>query len=1831
MSNGLTVRGYPREGEVRAPDAFEELYGAQVTYRPRAEVTTRSTGARGEQRAVDLDGADDEILEIETSDGLVHFTTLGGARADAASRGSRSLEDLITVGRGASPIAGVTRSVFDVVDPDIKAALATLKEAASGAAAERLAQALLDPVARAAMKKVAAWIDRPVADDAPAEIRRKRAKRRGVYQIDQALQLDPADLRESPLSTSGTAGQPTLVLLHGTFSHTEAAFAGLRRTDEWGRLTARYGERIYALEHATLSQTPVENALDAARILPEGARLHLVSHSRGGLVGEALSLTRYLLDNDLDLDAATAILRKANPNSPDIQSLTELRQVMKDRNLSVERFARVACPARGTILASRRVDQYATYLFNALRLLPGVPGTGVAEAVKLLLLTFLDQRADVRALPGLEAQMPESPFIALLNTCPGPGAADHLGVIAGDVEGSGLLKRLKVLGADLFFREDHDMVVNTGAMARGVPRIGGGRVAGFKGPAYSHSNYFTDRAARGALERWMLADKLDGVTGFADPASVARRGPTRGIAASRLTGTVLVVPDVLGSTLSVGGQPFWPDPSALSGDGLDDFLTSTKPWESGELVGQYAPLAAMLGPHYRAFPYSPAEDLATAAGRLNDAIAAAEANGPVHVVAHGTGCRIVLAADQAADQAADAAADAAAGKTAGKPAGIAASNGRATTLGQRILLSPPLQGSAAARARSTGRDALTAALTLVSGGDPVQIATRLERRLELGSAQALAEPLPPAPWARYVAVFGRAAYTWTTDPVTGELRFTDTGDGHTVLSEPPGALVAHYLWVPFDRLVTDEKALGLILQLLAEPNAVPASQRPHQRNATLSAPPTSFPVLFPTGPDLVWASMGAPVPPEREQTTLEVRVVHGNLAGASEKLIVGTQFGTPIAGAEKALDARLDGALSRHRLLGQYPGARGTCQLFVRPEKAGAGAAVIGLGDPGDLSPGDLTAGIAQACLRLVAQTDDDASSLEIATVLIGTMGAGALAVPSSVNAAITGVRRANRRLSDLDLPHHVNSLTIYELYEDRAIEALHAAVRLEPTSTATEDDILLIDGVLHEGTDGRPGSPRSDYNADRWRTIRVSGMEPANTGDPLWALSFTETGRSAGAATQISVAQHKIIEALVAQSVGSPSVDEQINNTLYELLVPRSMKGQGRPSENIMYMLDEHAAALPFEMLATRSFDDGVVPIAIEVGLIRRLESTHIRDLVRPSPGRKALVIGDPWLGEGADSVQLDGAVREARAVADLLESRGWEVRALIPDAKGGRVDTQMVLNALFAHEYRIIHIAAHGQYDAEHPERSGVRIGPDDYLTAAEFEQMQTTPDLVFLNCCHVGSGVGRPDRLASSISRKLIDNGIRAVVAAGWAVDDEAAALFATTFYDKLLAGGNLGSATLQARRNVYKEFHHATNTWGAYQVYGEPAFQLEREQRSRRTGDLTSRRGFREQLQAITELSRISCPESEQDLGEQLRKLVKDGERWIRGMEHQAIGEAWRALGDYDQAIAAYGEAMATGGSGAGFDVIAQLSTAHAHRAADLLRRGEPDSDGHFSQAVELLGQWRFLAFYTTGSGANAQLLMAEATVQQHRLWRDAAGIQDRAVVAEALQSAGAKFAQAARSLELVAPQSKDAQFARLSAVVLDHLAAANRSSRRKGAAQVIEAWTTQLQAVRDAAGAAPWSAAPYERTRVPDAELALHIVTGSPDEAAIAASYERIFEQGVSTRERETIIRWIELVQACLPSTPQGDERRASLDLIRRVLQQWVSATAAPTIPASGSDGSADAADHPADHPADRHVPEQRKEEPCPATPSTSDSTTSTPLSTTGGTANSKVASTMPPA
>ena len=213
-----------------------------------------------------------------------------------------------------------------------------------------------------------------------------------------------------------------------------------------------------------------------------------------------------------------------------------------------------------------------------------------------------------------------------------------------------------------------------------------------------------------------------------------------------------------------------------------------------------------------------------------------------------------------------------------------------------------------------------------------------------------------------------------------------------------------------------------------------------------------------------------------------------------------------------------------------------------------------------------------------------------------------------------------------------------------------------------------------------------------------------------------------------------RLIDRIVEQSITNPNVDRQIYNTLYELLVPVSLKGQ-KSTDHLMYILDEHAVRLPLEMLASRSYEDGdITPLAVEAGLVRRLETAAFRERVRPATGAKALVIGDP---PTTRYQRLPGAIVEGPRGRGLPRTARLRRGAPHPSGRqrlrlrGRGVDHEQP----FAHDYRIVHIAGHGALNERNPSMSGVLIGDDIRLTASEIQQMQTTPDLVFLNCCHLG----------------------------------------------------------------------------------------------------------------------------------------------------------------------------------------------------------------------------------------------------------------------------------------------------------------------------------------------------------------------------------------------------------------------------------------------------------------------------------------------------------------
>jgi CHAT domain-containing protein len=155
--------------------------------------------------------------------------------------------------------------------------------------------------------------------------------------------------------------------------------------------------------------------------------------------------------------------------------------------------------------------------------------------------------------------------------------------------------------------------------------------------------------------------------------------------------------------------------------------------------------------------------------------------------------------------------------------------------------------------------------------------------------------------------------------------------------------------------------------------------------------------------------------------------------------------------------------------------------------------------------------------------------------------------------------------------------------------------------------------------------------------------------------------------------------------------------------------------------------------------------------------------------------------------------------------------------EKKISRGSAAEIIQALFSDEYKIIHLAGHGVFNEDPTKGSGMVIGKNVFLSTREISQMSSVPELVFVNCCHLGKTDGAAEafyrnrfKLAANIGTQLIENGVKVVIAAGWAVDDAAALEFTKVFYDYMFEGYEFGKAVQEARQVIYEKYKY-TNTW------------------------------------------------------------------------------------------------------------------------------------------------------------------------------------------------------------------------------------------------------------------------------------------------------------------------------------------------------------------------------------------------------------------------------------
>ncbi|MEO5895363.1 MAG: CHAT domain-containing protein [Vicinamibacterales bacterium] len=579
-----------------------------------------------------------------------------------------------------------------------------------------------------------------------------------------------------------------------------------------------------------------------------------------------------------------------------------------------------------------------------------------------------------------------------------------------------------------------------------------------------------------------------------------------------------------------------------------------------------------------------------------------------------------------------------------------------------------------------------------------------------------------------------------------------------------------------------------------------------------------------------------------DEPTLRITVVNGDLTFEAATLLLGHYDATRLTGTEKIMDRLIGGTMDRSLAMGVYPVAIGSNQIFInnRPNlERGTfmprpkAVLIAGLGEEGKLRAPDLVRSVRQAVIawsqRLAEGKATAPRRFELASTLLGSGGTG-VSAGQAARLIAEGVYQANMLLANNDAAESpstrgapaVSHLRFIELYLDRATDAWRA-LRLQE---AARPGRYLIAEAVTQGTGAlqRPADP--GYRGAEFDFISVLGARDAD-GVPM--ISYTLDTRRARSEVRAQRAQSRLINELVATASNSQSNDQQIGRTLFGLLIPIELEAYLTGSGEVQIELDPQTAAIPWELLDTKRESDSDPPWAIKVNLLRKLRIREFRERVSDAGlEASALVIGEPECPP--DFPRLYGARAEAIAVRDCLAGpAGLDaslVTALVSDepTQSGP-SAREVVNALFERPWRIMHIAGHG-VPATSGNPAGVVLSNGTFLGSAEIESMRTVPELVFINCCHLGAADARQllntynrAEFASGVAGALISIGVRCVIAAGWAVDDDGARVFAEAFYSSLLRGNRFIVSVGEARLAAYRH-NPDQNTWAAYQCYGDP---------------------------------------------------------------------------------------------------------------------------------------------------------------------------------------------------------------------------------------------------------------------------------------------------------------------------------------------------------------------------------------------------------------------------
>jgi hypothetical protein len=746
---------------------------------------------------------------------------------------------------------------------------------------------------------------------------------------------------------------------------------------------------------------------------------------------------------------------------------------------------------------------------------------------------------------------------------------------------------------------------------------------------------------------------------------------------------------------------------------------------------------------------------------------------------------------------------------------------------------------------------------------------------------------------------------------------------------------------------------------------------------------------------IVRSSSIRPAASAPDRPALRITVVNGDLTFEKEPILLGHYRALELTGTEKVMDNLIGGAMGLSLRLGFYPLGPGSNQVFVntladsedvsrmpRPKAV----IVAGLGPEGRLTATELALTVRQAVIAWAQRTAElekrAPQSLVLSATLLGSGGIGVTA-GQSAQQIVQGVYEANRLLSGERTTESIRAksnkerggvgarhtvwpivgqLRIIELYLDRASEAWRAAKMLaaaDPRRYELTDEIKTGTGPLQRPLD-------SGYRGANYDFIAAEAVQDGERGT---SIKYTLDTRRARSEVRAQKTQRQLLRDLVATASSAGNHDPQIGRTLFKLLVPVEMEAFLAGRDEMQIQLDPETAGIPWELLDTNDGADGDPESkwAIRTKLLRKLRTADFREQVRDATADDSiLVIGEPSCPP--QYPRLEGARAEAQAVYECLAAtagRDQVERLFGDDPEKGGPDALAVLNSVLARDWRIVHIAGHGELLAPDGTPGGVVLSNGSFLGPNEIGGMRIVPELVFVNCCHLAArssdqlladsqqAQGRA-RFAAGVAEKLINIGVRCVIAAGWAVNDVAARSFATTFYDSLLRGNRFIDAVADARKAAYSD---DDNTWGAYQCYGDPDWYFRRKESEggatkTATADEFAGVASETALKLALETIAVQTKFQRRQRDVQLRRVRVLEDRFApkwgsSGSVAELFGTAYAETRDLNSAIRWYKVAVNSTDGRASMKAAEQLANVLARRAWESVDNSRKERDTKFA--------------------------------------------------------------------------------------------------------------------------------------------------------------------------------------------------------------------------------------------------------------------------------------------